>query len=152
MYVCICCWTSWWAKALERHWSMEEEHIMDSHGLCNWYSQPTPRFLNNSYSSQCWPTLRFLLILYVGRWSAQPMCSDNEMHVQDKEGQPSWHAPTPKCMRNMRRVGQADQLQMCRVEHPCYQESDRLLYLQSAQFSLLGRASYLARGYEIDIY
>ena len=27
-------------------------HIMDSHGLCKWYSQPMPRFLHNSYSSR----------------------------------------------------------------------------------------------------
>ena len=62
-------------------------HIMDSHGLCNWYSQPTPIFLHNSYSSRCWLTLRFCLISYVGR-----------------------HAPTTKCMRNTNRIGPADML------------------------------------------
>ena len=37
------------------------------------YSQPTPRVLHNSYSSQCWPTSRFFLIWYVGQWSAHPV-------------------------------------------------------------------------------
>ena len=68
----------------------------------------------------------------------QLMCSNNEMHAQHKGSQPSQRALTTECVRNMRRVGQADQLQMCIVERPCYQESDRSLYLQSAQFSLLG--------------
>ena len=48
---------------------------MFSHGLCDWYSQPMLRDLHNSYSSQCWPTLRFFLfdMLADGRpvqWSA----------------------------------------------------------------------------------
>ena len=44
---------------------------MDSHGLYNWYSQPTLRVLHNSYSSQHWLTFRFFLIWYVGQWSAR---------------------------------------------------------------------------------
>ena len=43
-----------------------EEHIMNSHGLCNWYSQPMLRVLHNSYFSQHWPMFRFFLIWYVG--------------------------------------------------------------------------------------
>ena len=48
-------------------------HIMDSHGLYDWYSQPTLRVLHNSYSSRRWLTLRFFLISYVGRRSARPV-------------------------------------------------------------------------------
>ena len=51
-------------------------HIMDSHGLCNWYSQPTLRVLHNSYSSRRWPTLGFFLIWYVGqRLACLVICS-----------------------------------------------------------------------------
>ena len=42
----------------------ERQHIMDSHGLYDWYSQPTLRVLHNSYSSWRRPTLRFFLIWY----------------------------------------------------------------------------------------
>ena len=51
--------------------SMLQFHIMDSHGLCNWYSQPMLRVLHNAYSSQRWPMLRFFLIWYVGWRSAR---------------------------------------------------------------------------------
>ena len=64
--------------------NVQGKHIMDSHGLCNWYSQLTPIFLHKSYSSQCRLTLRFCLISYVGRQSARPTCSNNEMHAQHK--------------------------------------------------------------------
>ena len=94
-------------------------HIMDSHGLCNWYSQPMLRVLHNSYSSWCQPMLRFFLISYIGQ-----------------------HALTPKCMHLTKRVGEANQLQVHRVELPCYQESDRPLNLHSARFDLLGKARY----------
>ena len=70
-------------------------HIMDSHGLCNWYSQPTPRSLHNSYSSQCWPMLRFLLISYVGQWLAWLMCFNTKMHAQHEEGQTGWSWSAP---------------------------------------------------------
>ena len=39
---------------------------MFSHGLCNQYSQPTARFLHNSYSSRHRLTSRFSLISYIG--------------------------------------------------------------------------------------
>ena len=87
-------------------------HIMDSYGLCNRYSQLTPRFLHNSYSSQCWPMLRFFLLSYIGRQSALPTCSNNKMHAQHKESRPGQHALTTECMHNTRRARQADQLQM----------------------------------------
>ena len=51
----------------------KSSHIMDSHGLCNWYSQPTLRVLHNSYSSRHQPTLGFFLIWYVSWWSARPV-------------------------------------------------------------------------------
>ena len=51
--------------------SMLQFHIMDSHGICNWYSQLTLRVLHNAYSSQRWPMLRFFLIWYVGWRSAR---------------------------------------------------------------------------------
>jgi len=47
---------------------------MFSHGLCNWYSQPTVRFLHNSYSSQCQPMLRFSLISYISRHAQGHKC------------------------------------------------------------------------------
>ena len=43
---------------------------MFSHDLFNWYSQPMLRVLHNSYSSQHWLMLRFLLIWYVSWQSA----------------------------------------------------------------------------------
>ena len=46
---------------------------MDSHGLCEWYSQPTLRVLHNSYSSWHRPTFRFFLIWYVSRRLARPV-------------------------------------------------------------------------------
>ena len=51
-----------------------QKHIMDSYGLCHSYSQPMASILHHSYSSQCWPTLRFLYISYIsqhqlGQWS-----------------------------------------------------------------------------------
>ena len=58
---------------------MIKRHIMDSHGLCNWYSQPTLRVLHNSYSSRCWPTLRFFLIWYISQRSARPVIRVHEM-------------------------------------------------------------------------
>ena len=67
--------------------SVRHMHIMDSCGLCNWYSQPTPRFLHNSYSSQRWPTPRFFLISYIGR-----------------------HRPVPKYMTITKVLGWADEL------------------------------------------
>ena len=50
-------------------------HIMDSCGLCNWYSQPMARFLHNSYSSRRRPMHRFFLISYIGRRAARPTYS-----------------------------------------------------------------------------
>ena len=67
-------WTPECRKALD---TLINIHIMDSHGLCNWYSQPTLRVLHNSYSSWRLPTLRFFLTVFDTladgwpvRWSA----------------------------------------------------------------------------------
>ena len=65
---------SWACASLQatasQHPHRHIHHIMDSHGLCDCYSQPTLRVLHNSYSSRRRPTLRFFLIWYVGRRSA----------------------------------------------------------------------------------
>ena len=60
---------------LEYHVGLGHSQPMFSHGLCNWYSQPTARFLHNSYSSRCRLTHRFFLISYIGWRAARPMYS-----------------------------------------------------------------------------
>ena len=72
----------------------QQTHIMDSHGLCNWYSQPMTRFLHNSYSSWCWLTPRFFLISYIGRWAARPTYSASLIHEHQEEHETDWWTPS----------------------------------------------------------
>ena len=69
--------------SLRRHLLIE--HIMDSCGLCNWYSQLTARFLHNSYSSRCRPMHRFFLISYINWRVAWPTYSASQIHKHHEE-------------------------------------------------------------------
>ena len=87
---------SWWltSKIHRLREALYVVHIMDSHGLCNWYSQPMTRFLHNSYSSWRRLTPRFFLISYVGRQVAWPMYSASLIHEHQEEHETDWWTPS----------------------------------------------------------